>query len=188
MKLSEVDSEQKPRGKKLSEILQEENNRLNLAKKDEQILVNKIIERDRKNGWYKEVEPVVTKIDSVISEENLAKKNGFSYQRFLVRDFDTPEDEEFLKMKNFIKNFPQDQKLYVHCAGGKGRTGMFLILLDIAKNGKNVSLEEIFARQHSLGAARLDEISQEESWNEEIAKKRLEMIKNFYQSQVGLEK
>lgn len=175
--------EQENQGKELSEILSEENNRLNFAQKNEQILIGKIIKRDRENGWYKEIEPNVVKVNQVTTEENLAKKNGFSYQRFLVRDFDIPEDVEFSKMLNFIKNLPQDQKVYVHCAGGKGRTGMFLILLDIAKNGKNVSLEEIFVRQNKLGAARLDEISEEESWSKEIATKRVKMIEDFYKSQ-----
>jgi len=175
--------EQENSGKKLSEILSEENDRLNFLQKNEQVLINKILKRDRKNGWYKEIEPQVVKVNQAISEENLAKKNNFSYQRFLVRDFDLPEDAEFLKMLNFIKNLPQDQKLYVHCAGGKGRTGLFLILLDISKNAKNSSLEEIFTRQHKLGAARLDEISEDEAWNKEIAQKRLKMIEDFYKSQ-----
>lgn len=175
--------EQENKDKKLSKILSEEKNRLNSLQKNHQILVHKIIKRDREKGWYKEVAPEIVTVNETISEENLAKKNGFSYQRFLVRDFDIPDDVELLKMQNFIKNLPQDQKVYVHCAGGKGRTGLFLILLDIAKNGKKVSLEEIFARQAKLGAARLDEISEDEAWNKEIASKRLKMIEDFYKSQ-----
>jgi protein-tyrosine phosphatase len=151
--------EQENRGKKLSEISSEENERLNLLQKDGQVLVSNIVKRDHENGWYKAIEPQIVQVNQVTSEENLAKKNDFSYQRFLVRDFDVPEDAEFSKMINFIKNLPQDQKLYVHCAGGKGRTGLFLILLDISKNAKNSSLKEIYARQHKLGAAKLDDIS-----------------------------
>ncbi len=177
--------EQENRGKKLSEISSEENERLNLLQKDGQVVVNKIVKRDHENGWYEEVEPQIVKVNQVTSEENLAKKNDFSYQRFLVRDFDVPEDAEFSKMINFIKNLPQDQKLYVHCAGGKGRTGLFLILLDISKNAKNSSLKEIYARQHKLGAAKLDEISEDESWNKEIAARRLKMIEDFYKSQIS---
>ena len=174
--------EQENRGKKLSEISSEENERLNLLQKDGQVLVSNIVKRDHENGWYKAIEPQIVQVNQVTSEENLAKKNDFSYQRFLVRDFDVPEDAEFSKMINFIKNLPQDQKLYVHCAGGKGRTGLFLILLDISKNAKNSSLKEIYARQHKLGAAKLDDISEDESWNKEIAVRRLKMIEDFYKS------
>lgn len=177
--------EQENRGKKLSEISSEENERLNLLQKDGQVVVSKIVKRDRKNGWYKEIEPQIVQVSQVESEENLAKKNDFSYQRFLIRDFDVPDDAELSKMVNFIKNLPQDQKLYVHCAGGKGRTGLFLILLDISKNAKNSSLKEIYERQHKLGAARLDEISEDESWNKEIAVRRLKMIEDFYKSQIS---
>lgn len=177
--------EQENRGKKLSEISSEENERLNLLQKDGQVVVSKIVKRDRKNGWYKEIEPQIVQVSQVESEENLAKKNDFSYQRFLIRDFDVPDDAELSKMINFIKNLPQDQKLYVHCAGGKGRTGLFLILLDISKNAKNSSLKEIYERQHKLGAARLDEISEDESWNKEIAVRRLKMIEDFYKSQIS---
>ncbi len=177
--------EQENRGKKLSEISSEETERLNLLQKDGQVVVSKIVKRDRKNGWYKEIEPQIVQVSQVESEENLAKKNDFSYQRFLIRDFDVPDDAELSKMINFIKNLPQDQKLYVHCAGGKGRTGLFLILLDISKNAKNSSLKEIYERQHKLGAAKLDEISEDESWNKEIAVRRLKMIEDFYKSQIS---
>lgn len=169
--------------KKTSEILSEENSALNLAQKNGEIVVNKILKRDRENGWYKELEPKVVKVTSAISEENLAKKNGFSYKRFSVRDFDMPDEKEFSKMVNFIKTLPDNQKIYVHCAGGKGRTGLFLVTLDIIKNGNKTTLKEIFDRQHELGAAQLDEVSEDEAWSKEIAAERLKMIENFYQKE-----
>lgn len=153
---------------------------LNNLQKGSDLVVNEIALRDRQTGWYKEVKPHEVKINNVSSEEDLAKKNGFEYKRFLVRDFDIPNQNDFEEMTNFIKNLPADKKVYVHCAGGSGRTGMFLVLLDILKNGKISSLEEIFERQHKLGAARLDEISTAEAWNEKIAEKRLKMIEKFY--------
>lgn len=166
--------------KSIAEILSDEKSCLKAAQKDHEIVINEVTKRNRESGWYDEISPKIIQVNEAISEEDLAIKNGFEYQRFSVRDFDIPDEKEFLRMVNFIKNLPQDKKIYVHCAGGKGRTGMFLITLDIIKNGKTVALKEIFARQHKLGAAKLDEISKEEAWSEELAQKRLEILENFY--------
>ena len=177
--------EKNNQGKEISEILSDEKSRLNAAKKDGEIVVNEVLKRDRSSGWYKEIAPQITVVDKVSTEKDLVEENGFEYRRFSVRDFDIPDEKEFLQMVSFIKNLPQDKKIYVHCAGGKGRTGMFLVMLDIIKNGKKVELAEIFKRQHELGAARLDEISEEEAWNKKIAATRLKMIEDFYKSQAA---
>lgn len=169
--------------KSTDEILSEEKNLLKKAQENGEIIVNTVIKRDRKNGWYKEVEPKVVAVNRVNNEENLAKENGFSYKRFSVRDFDMPDEKEFDEMVKFIKKLPKDQKIYVHCAGGKGRTGLFLVTLDIVKNGKNVELKEIFKRQHELGAAKLDEISEEEAWTKDLARARLKMLQDFYKKE-----
>lgn len=169
--------------KSTDEILSEEKNLLKKAQENGEIIVNTVIKRDRKNGWYKEVEPKVVTVNRVNNEENLAKENGFSYKRFSVRDFDMPDEKEFDEMVKFIKKLPKDQKIYVHCAGGKGRTGLFLVTLDIVKNGKNVELKEIFKRQHELGAAKLDEISEEEAWTKDLARARLKMLQDFYKKE-----
>ncbi len=170
--------------KNISEILSDEKLRFNIAKKDHEIVINEVTKRDRENGWYKEISPKIVTVNKAQNEKDLAAENGFEYQRFSVRDFDKPNEKEFLRMVSFIKNLPQDKKIYVHCAGGKGRTGMFLVTLDIIKNGKETALEEIFKRQNKLGSAKLDEISEEEAWNNEIAKERLTMLENFYKAEI----
>lgn len=177
--------EKENQDKSLSQISSDESNLLNSTTKDQQITINKILKRDHANGWYKEVSPTIVDVTQAISEKDLAEKNGFEYQRFPIRDLDIPNETEFTRMVNFIKTLPQDQKIYVHCAGGKGRTGTFLVLLDIIKNGKTTELKEIFKRQHKLGAAKLDVISKEESWNKEIAQERLKMIENFYKTETA---
>ena len=166
--------------KNISGILSDENSRLKKAEKEREIVINEVTERDRANGWYKTISPKIITVNKAVSEKDLAAEHGFEYQRFSIRDFDKPDEKEFLRMVNFIKNLPQDKKIYVHCAGGKGRTGLFLVTLDIIKNGKTTELEEIFKRQHKLGSARLDEISEEEAWSKELAQERLKMLENFY--------
>ena len=166
--------------KEISEILSDEKSRLDAAKKDHEIVINEVIKRDKESGWYEDVAPKIITVNQAISEKDLAQKNGFEYQRFSIRDFDIPQAKEFSRMINFIKNLPEDKKIYVHCAGGRGRTAMFLVILDIIKNGKKVELEEIFKRQNKLGGARLDEISKEEAWSKKLATERLKMLEDFY--------
>lgn len=168
-------------GKKDSVILQGEKNRLNLIKKDQQILVNQIVKKDKKNGWYTEVNPQIIDIRQVTTEEDLAKKNGFEYKRFAIQDHARPDEKQFKEIIKFIRNLPQDKKIYVHCAAGKGRTTTFLTLYDIIKNGDKLTLEEILKRQAKAGGSRLDEVDEDEEWRKELAQEKLEMIKKFYE-------
>ncbi len=166
--------------KTAAQIIASEKSELNLAKKNQQIIVNKVLEKDPDNGWYKEVQPELIAVHKTANEEFLAKKNGFIYKRFTVRDHAKPDDAEFKNIINFIKNLPENQKIYVHCAAGKGRTTTFLTLFDIIKNGKNTTLKNIFKRQSSLGGARLDDISDKEEWRKKLSQERLKMIEDFY--------
>lgn len=173
-------------GKTVSEIISDEKSRLKIAKKDKEIVISEVVERDRSNGWYKTISPKIVTVNKVIIEKELAREKGFGYQRFPVRDFDKPDEKEFARMVHFIKNLPADEKIYVHCSVGKGgRSGMFLVAFDIIKNGKKTSLDEIFKRQNALGSAKLDEISEEEAWNIELAKARLKMLEDLYKSEVA---
>lgn len=106
--------------KEISEILSDEKSRLDAAKKDHEIVINEVVKRDKESGWYEDVAPKIVIVNQTISEKDLAQKNGFEYQRFSIRDFDIPETKEFSRMINFIKNLPEDKKIYVHCAGGRG--------------------------------------------------------------------
>jgi len=167
-------------GKTSAQILKDEKFRLNLVKKNGQILVNKILEKDKENGWYEEVKPEILQAQEVETEENLVKKNGFSYKRFVVQDHAKPDEKQFGEMVKFIKSLPQDQKIYVHCAAGKGRTTTFLALYDIIKNGDKLTLDEILKRQHKAGGANLYEVDEESNWRENLAQEKLEMLKKFH--------
>lgn len=169
--------------KTVSQIKIDEASTLNFAKKNGEFVVNKVLERNRERGWYNSIYPQVVTVKSATSEEELVKQQGFSYKRFPIRDFDIPDKKQLNEMISFIKSLPQDEKIYVHCAGGKGRTGMFLIIVDILQNSKTTTLDKIFTRQHNLGAAELNKISEEEAWTNDIAEKRVEMLKALYQKQ-----
>lgn len=167
-------------GRKTSEILQEEKSRFSLVKKDGEILVNRIIQKDKKNGWYSEVKPEILEVTDAISEEDLVKKYGFEYKRFPIQDHAKPSEKQFYEIINFIKALPKDKKVYVHCAGGKGRTTTFLTLYDIIKNGDKLTLEEILKRQYKAGGSDLSSDDDEENWRADLAREKLELIQKFY--------
>ncbi len=169
--------------KDISSILSSEKNHLARAKRDHEIVICSTSKRNRSTGWYNHITPKKITVNRVISEKNLAEEHGFEYQRFSVRDFDSPDEKEFSRMVKFIKTLPPNKTIYVHCAGGKGRTTLFLVTLDIIKNGKNIKLEDIFTRQSQLGGAKLDEMSDEEAWSIKIAEKRLNLLQDFYLSE-----
>jgi protein tyrosine phosphatase len=88
-------------------------------------------------------------------------------------------------MIKFIKTLPADKKIYVHCAGGEGRTTNFLVLLDIVKNGKKLSLKEILDRQAKLNGAQLDDFAKKEEWRKKLGAQRLQAIEEFYQQEIS---
>ena len=88
--------------------------------------------------------------------ENLADERGIKITRkqFHVRDQDVPQsNEDMMDILNFINSFiEKGQLVYVHCAGGHGRTGTvaacWLMCRGLA-DGSDIALNTIvIARQH----------------------------------------
>ncbi|CAO5674711.1 MAG: hypothetical protein HEEMFOPI_00108 [Holosporales bacterium] len=99
---------------------------------------------------YKRV-PVV--IEDVMTEKAFIEKSGSHYVRFSVTDHMRPTDElidEFLK---FYDNLPEDVWLHFHCRGGVGRTSSFILMVDILKNGKKLTLDQLIERSNDFGGS-----------------------------------
>lgn len=175
----QFDRSESNRDKKSSEIIADEKMRLTLVKRNQQVLINKVLQKDKQNGWFKEVSPQIVEVKEILTEESLAKKYGFEYRRIAVQDHAKPDSAHFREMVSFIKNLPQDKKVYVHCAGGKGRTTSFLVIYDIIKNGDKLALKEILERQYKAGGSKLDEIDEDEA-KADLAKERIALIEEFY--------
>lgn len=170
-------------GKTTKEIIADENLKAARTRKDGDIIISKVIERRKDSGWYKLTEPMIVEVENATPEEKLVKKYGFNYKRFAVQDHAKPSESELKSMISFIKTLPHDEKIYVHCAVGKGRTTTFLTLLDIIKNGKKVDLEEILKRQNSIGGADLQDTDEYGEWRKNLAEERLKMIEDFYKKE-----
>ena len=126
------------------------------------------------NGDYKEI-----LIKKLLSEEELVKNHGFNYKRFPIKDYNFPNKDIFDDIVEFLLNLKSEDLIYVHCAGGKGRSTIFLSIYDIVINSKQTSLAEIFLRQHKIGGANLYNIKEDNEW-EESEKKKLKILVQLY--------
>lgn len=171
-------------GKNASQITADEQNKIKQITNAKKIIVADNLVKDEKSGWYSSLSPVVIDVKNAVSEQDLAKELGFGYIRIPVRDHSPPSQLQLNQMVSLIKNTPETTKIYVHCAGGKGRTTTFLAVMDILKNVKNNSFEEIIKRQHKANGANLEKLDQESEWRLKLAEQRIDLLKNFYQKEL----
>jgi len=168
--------------KTTNEIIKNEQILLKKLKSDKKVIISDIVKKDKEKGWFKETKEEIVDITTSETESNLAKKYGFKYKRIPVTDHNLPTPEQLQQYVDLIKNLPRDTKIYVHCAGGKGRTTTFLAIYDIIQNGKNLSLDEIISRQYKAGGSNLNKTEDEEAnWNSDLKAKKLNLVQKFYE-------
>lgn len=119
--------------------------------------------------------------EKVQNEEELVKNQGMTYVRIPVTDNEIPTDDMVHYFIQFVNSLPPNTWLHFHCKAGVGRTTTFMVMYDIMKNSKKVSLEDIVNRQFLLGGKNL--LNHEHHHNNHIAK-RSEFIKQFYEYSV----
>ena len=107
----------------------------------------------------------------VENEDKLVTSNNIKYFRIPVTDGKRPTDLMVDRFMEFVLTQPENTWLHFHCKHGIGRTTTFMLLYDIVKNAKNVSLEDLMERQVILGGKNLLESK---------GTKRVEFIKDFY--------
>ena len=84
---------------------------------------------------------------SVQNELELTTSKDIEYIRIPITDGGFPTDDIIEYFIDFVKNQPEDSWLHFHCKEGIGRTTTFMIMYDIIKNHKDVSLNDIIKRQ-----------------------------------------
>lgn len=119
----------------------------------------------------------------VIPESIEAKKYGFEYKSFLITSKFVTDAKIVDSFIDFIDVLPNDVWIHFHCAHGKGRTSMMLVMFDILKNAPTVSLQDIVKRQHLLGAPNLFDTTLWENgtYSQEQLNNRKKFIENFYE-------
>lgn len=120
-------------GLTLPEVLAAENTLLNSIKIGDPIT------------FYNTQETIVPKY--VQDELSLTTSKEIGYLRIPVTDGHMPTDDMIDYFIKFVNNQPKDTWLHFHCREGIGRTTTFMIMYDIIKNYKEVSLDDIIKRQ-----------------------------------------
>lgn len=117
----------------------------------------------------------------VLTEQEICLKNNCNYQRFPLQDHHFPNIEQLQQIIEFLKNIESNpnSKIHVHCAAGRGRTAIFLVIYDILKNYHNSTIDEIFIRHARLGGADLSNIQNEYEWSD-AQKKHISILYDLY--------
>lgn len=111
----------------------------------------------------------------VLSENQLTKNNSIDYIRIPVTDGKLPNADMVEYFIDYVSSIKKDSWLHFHCKEGIGRTTTFMIMYDIFKNYKNVTLEEIINRQIALSGIK------ETTLISFPTKERLDFFSKFYQ-------
>lgn len=92
---------------------------------------------------------------TVANERQAVEQAGWSYLRLPIRDHSVPDPEQVDNIIQLVSSLSEDTWIHVHCAGGQGRTTVFMSILDIIANSSVLSIDEILRRQHALGGSNL---------------------------------
>jgi len=118
----------------------------------------------------------------VTPEAEEAKKYGFEYKKVNIGSKFIETDENIDQILNFFDNLPPEAWLHFHCAHGKGRTSILLVMLDTLKNAPKVALKDIVQRQYFLGSEDLfnTEIWKNGTYDNKKLKARKKFVEEFY--------
>lgn len=162
-------------------IIRQEQMIFNDVRRQGSILVAQILKK--KDGVIIKSRPIDMKVSNAQTESSLINHLNLSYLRLGVLDHHRPSDDTVDHFIDFVKTLPPDAWLYFHCRGGKGRTSTFMVMYDMMKNAKKVSMDDIITRQTYLGSSDLVSISdlEEDAWKREDMIERKDFIAKFYQ-------
>lgn len=120
-------------------------------------------------------------VTSARSEEEMVKSHGAGYYRLALSDHFRPEDKDVDTFIEWYKKLPKDAWLHIHCFAGMGRTTVFMNMVDILQNAKQVSFDDIVGRQGLVGIVDLRDIDGKLNWKRKAYIERLQFTKHFYE-------
>jgi hypothetical protein len=147
---------------------------------DEQNLLHKL-SKQRSVALFTQsyiVFPITVK--TVESEKELTARYGLRYRRFPLTDHRRPPDAQVDAFITLVKELPEDLWIYVHCLAGRGRTTSLLAMLDMMRNSKRFTLEEIAKRQEDFGGLNILKPASKTRWKYPLILERIEFFKLFY--------
>lgn len=87
------------------------------------------------------------------TEEKIVRELGAHYFTPMKNYKNWLSDLSFVDaIVTIFQNIPEEATVYIHCLHGKGRTTSVIVLYDIFRNYKKVSLKDIINRHYCLGS------------------------------------
>lgn len=168
-------------GLDVSAIAQDEKNRLAALLPLEEVIVHHVRSKG-KGGVIEKAYPLSVVPYEVLTEAELLEKKGLRYLRLPVLDHRPPSHETIDAWLHFARQLPEETWLHFHCASGKGRTTLFLVLWDMMHHAKTLSFEGLVKRNHATGGIDLTHIPPlgKRDWDREYLIQRFEFLKEFY--------
>lgn len=125
--------------------------------------------------------PLPIQVSRAYTEKELIKRYNLDYLRIPITENHKPSDAAVEQIMQLIQNQPEGLWLHIHCHGGRGRTTTFLLMYDMLKNGRQVSLDDIFLRHLLLGGTDLKKQLDLKIPRHVALYYRLQFLKQFYE-------
>lgn len=166
-------------GKTGQQIEQDQFQRLNVLQNLPSTTLYQIASKGS-DGSITSARPYTMTVNNVFAESDLTRAYSFGYTRIYVTDHMRPTDSQVDRFLTAYQALPASTWIYVHCRGGKGRTTTFLAMIDMLRNGKNVSFDDIIKRQAALGSTDLSKPFPATDINAQAALDRYQFLQDFY--------
>lgn len=111
----------------------------------------------------------------------LLEEEGCDHFRVYVTDHNRARDDQIDRFVEFVKSLKGDEWIHFHCRGGSGRATTFIVMYDMMRNAANVSLQDIYKRQHLIGGRDMNRLPSPESYKYDGAVARKQVLKQFYE-------
>lgn len=169
------------KNKTREQIEREERLFMHSLRPENPITLHFVLEKEEELGLPPKVVPVAEIIFNAITEAELAKELNIHYIRIPITDHLRPTDEEVDRFVKFVHALPDNSWIHFHCSAGVGRATTAMVMFDMMKNAKQLSFDEILARQAALGGKDLATINMDpHNWKLEYALEKLDFLKRFY--------
>lgn len=162
-------------------IQTEESNLLEALSKHSEKTVHRILRRNAEDH-IEITQPIRLKPRVTYSEAALAQTLGLKYKRFYVTDHSPPNETQIEALKQFTQSLPENTWVYFHCRAGIGRTSAFMTLYAIMQQGHAQPFQTIMDTQIKAGGKNLEKMPHPSSYKHHLAKKRLQVIQEYYES------
>ena len=144
------------------------------------IEVTQVLQKNKADDTFEKIRDTSFTVISVMTEEELAKKNEIIYFRITAADHRQPTVWDVDLFIDYITRIKDKTWFHFHCHAGDGRTTTFMTMYDMMKNAKIVSIDDIIMRQYLIGGIDLTKDDDFPSWDKQYAIERTAFLKDFY--------